>query len=179
MRLDLLDDDHNSPLHLAVKNKHETIIKLLLNKNKNETSNLLSQVDEDGCTAIEIAARTCLPIVKYIIAELGDRSWKNYQMNLVYSAIVNGDENMLAFLKSQGAEYSGESTFPGSNENFLFRAVKDRKAKAVMFIMSQEDLRPDKSTVRAAFRTANNFLYEAQTTDESEILNKIIVSLKQ
>ena len=43
-------------------------------------------------------------------------------MNLVYSAIVNGDEIMLAFL---GAEYSGESNFPGSNENFLFRAVKD------------------------------------------------------
>ena len=57
--------------------------------------------------------------------------------------------------------------------------MKDKKAKAVMFMMSQEDLRPDKSTVRAALRTANNFLAEAQTTDESKILNQIIVSLKQ
>ena len=44
---------------------------------------------------------------------------------------------------------------------------------------NNEDLRPDKSTVRAALRTANNFLDEAQTTDESKIPNKIIVSLKQ
>jgi hypothetical protein len=179
VRLDLLDSDNNSPLHLAFKNKHMNIIKLLLTKNPPINSHLLSQVDKDGCTAIEIAARSSLPIVKYIIAELGDRSWKNYQMNLVYSAIVNGDDNMLAFLKSQGAEYSGESTFPGSNENFLFRAVKDKKAKAVSVIMNNEDLRPDKSTVIAALRTAKNLLTEAQSNAEWNILNQIIVTLGQ
>ena len=91
-------------------------------------------------------------------------------MNLVYSAIVNGDENMLAFLKRQGAEYSGESTFPGGNENFLSRAVKDKKAKAVMFIMNNEDLKPEKSTVIATLD---------ELTKESTILNQIIESMKQ
>jgi hypothetical protein len=57
--------------------------------------------------------------------------------------------------------------------------VKDKKAKAVMFIMSQEDLRPDKRTVRAALRTANNFLAEAETIDESKIVHQIIGILKQ
>ena len=170
VKLDLLDADSNSPLHLAVKNKHINIIKLLLTKNPPINSHLLSQVDKNGCTAIEIAARSSLPIVKYIIAELGDRSWKTHQMNLVYSAIVNGDENMLAFLKSQGAEYSGESTFPDSNENFLFRAVKQRKAEAVMFIMNNEDLKPEKSTVIATLD---------ELTKESTILNQIIESMKQ
>ena len=170
VKLDLLDDDYNSPLHLAVKNEHENIIKLLLTKNPENNTCLLSQVDEDGCTAIEIAARTSLRIVKYIIAELGDRNWKTHQMNLVYSAIVNGDENMLAFLKSQGAEYSGESTFPGSNESFLFRAVKNKKAKAVRFIMSHEDLKPEKSKIRAMLD---------EQTKESKTLNEIIESMQQ
>ena len=176
--LKLLDADRNSPLHLVVKNKHMDIIKLLLTKDPDNNTSLLKQKDEDGRTAIEIAARSSLPIMKYIIAELGDRSWKTYQMNLVYSAIVNGDENMLAFLKSQGAEYSGESTFPGSNENFLFRAVKDKKVKAVMFIMSHEDLKPDNNTVKAASRTANNFLNNATADSESYNLRQIVISLQ-
>jgi hypothetical protein len=175
--LKLLDADKNSPLHLAVKNKHMDIIKLLLTKDPENNTSLLKQKDEDGLTAIEIAARSSLSIMKYIIAELGDRSWKTHQMNLVYSAIVNGDENMLALLKSQGAEYSGESTFPGSNENFLSRAVKDKKAKAVMFIMNNEDLTPDERTVRAALRTSKTRL--DKITDESKIWNQIIASLEQ
>ena len=84
---------------------------------------------------------------------------------------------MLAFLKSQGAEYSGESTFPGSNENFLSRAVKDKKAKAVMFIMNNEHLTPDERTVRAALRTSKTRL--DKITDESKIWNQIIASLEQ
>ena len=57
--------------------------------------------------------------------------------------------------------------------------MKDKKAKAVSVIMNNEDLRPDKSTVIAALRTAKNLLTEAQSNAEWNILNQIIVTLGQ
>ena len=56
---------------------------------------------------------------------------------------------------------------------------EDKKAIAVRFIMSREDLKPDNNTVIAALRTANNFLTKTQSNVESKTLNLIIVSLKQ
>ena len=125
--LDSQNAKGETPLIVATIHNQEDVVDILLGKRVQ-----VDTKDKEGYTAIFHAVmKGFQPIVKKLIRS--DRSWEEYDMELLFMAAAHNEEDILDLLLKEGANGNGTWTLK-DGRTCLMRAVQERNVNAVKLV---------------------------------------------